>query len=84
MSEVEAESEGTADGKHRGKKTLLKLFLQLLHLALAAAIFLIGIAEFSVEPNVFDIFGKKISAIPKEVFKVCTSVSCLACESCLF
>lgn len=40
------------------KLDLLKFILQLFHLVLAAALFLIGIVEFSVEPSVFDVFGK--------------------------
>ena len=41
------------------KKKLLKLLLQLFHLVLAAAILLVGVVEFSVEPTIFDVFGKK-------------------------
>lgn len=50
-------------------KELLKLVLQLFHLILAASILLTGIAEFSVEPTIFDVFGKQEhrALIPKEV-----------------
>lgn len=37
---------------------LLKLVFQLFHLVLAAAILLIGVVEFSVEPSIFDVFGR--------------------------
>ena len=50
-------------------KELLKLLLQLFHLVLAASILLTGFAEFSVEPTIFDVFGKQEhrALIPKEV-----------------
>ncbi len=53
---VESVDKDSADQK---KLDLLKFVLQLFHLVLAAVILLVGIVEFSVEPSVFDVFGKE-------------------------
>ena len=52
------------------KRSLLKLFVQLLHLSVAAVIFLVGVIEFSVESTIFDVFGKgdQRSAVPSGVW----------------
>lgn len=66
---AEAGSKPDLDESRRWKN-LLQLFLQLFHLALAAAILLSGLVEFSAEPTIFDVFGNRRSAIPREAFKV--------------
>lgn len=52
------------------KRSLLKLLVQLFHLAIAAVIFLVGVVEFSVELTIFDVFGKgdQRSAVPKGIW----------------
>lgn len=61
------------DQRDFGSRKLFRLILQLFHLVLAAALFLVGVVEFSVEPSIFDVFGRKSeqrSVIPAEVFDV--------------
>ena len=59
------------------KRPLLKLVIQIIHLAVAATILIIGFAEFSVEPTVFDLFGKEGVSVPDKVFKVTTCLTIL-------
>ena len=47
------------DNASQRRVDLVKLVFQLFHLVLAAAILLIGIVEFSVEPSIFDVFGRE-------------------------
>ena len=52
---------------------VLRILLQLLHLVLAASVFLVGLVEFSVEPPIFDVFGNNLEQrvlIPVTVFNV--------------
>jgi hypothetical protein len=70
MSETGAVGRLEADVGMSKSKNLLRLFLQLFHLVLAAAILMSGFAEFSVEPTIFDVFGAQRTSVPEEVFKV--------------
>ena len=60
-------------GPKFSRRKLLIMALQLFHLVLGAGIVVVGIIEFSAEPSLFDVFGKKSeerSIIPDRVFPV--------------
>ena len=68
----ESPENGVTDHADQKRMDLLKFVFQLFHLVLAAVIFLVGVVEFSVEPTVFDVFGRENKQI---LFKVITPAS---------
>ena len=58
------------------KRDIVSVVFQIVQLTLAGAILLTGVVEFSVEPPIFDVLGKKGErpSIPPDVFEVCVCV----------
>ena len=80
--DVAADSKSEIGTNRRDLRSLFRLFLQLFHLALSAVILLTGFAEFIAEPTIFDVFGTRRSAIPRDVFEVRPCTLALVFEIC--
>lgn len=73
MADVKENRRVVATYVRPGRREVLRTVLQVFHLAVAASLFLVGVAEFSLEPSIFDVFGKSSeqrAVIPATVFKV--------------
>lgn len=73
MSSEPKPVQNNVEGDEVSKRQPWKLFWQLSHLVLATIVLLVGVIEFSVEPSIFDLFGRNVnqrSVVPAAVFPV--------------